>query len=249
MSGHRFKYLAVLSGAAAAVMVVAACSSGVSQADYDALKKQADDQKAQVSTLQQQVATLQGEVTKKTGEASAAIQTAAAKEAATKGVIMAAVPSTPAPPRATATPGPTPTPWPANPATARPIVFNVDTATASPSSLNVAATASCIRLGNFKRGLKILWRAQVFDATTGKEITAADVDTFNLILPDGTTKIKMKYGPHGTAPDRLYFWTTSWDVPMDYPVGPFKYRLDLATANGKQATYQEYLATAVNIVE
>ena len=38
-------------------------------------------------------------------------------------------------------------------------------------------------------------------------------------------------------PDSAWMWDTSWDIPPDYPVGSFDYRIAVAAKDGRTATF------------
>ncbi|MBI2165937.1 MAG: hypothetical protein HYU29_05990 [Chloroflexi bacterium] len=238
--------------------LAALTACGVSKGEYDSVKKQLGEEQQQVSAKAAEVANLQQRLTTAEQQGTAAQQQIAAKDQDVKNlqqqvsqlqqqtvpgksVIMAIVTPTPRP---TATPGPSPTPGPtATPkpipaARVVPIAFYADTATASVSKYNIAATASCTRTSLFKRGLKLLWRAEIVDTSSGKVLQTAAVKTFVVKLPSGEV-IAMKFGAHGSGENIRAFWTTSWDIPLDYPLGILDYTMEVVTVDGKTGTFRE----------
>lgn len=67
---------------------------------------------------------------------------------------------------------------------------------------------------------------------------AGDVDKALVKLPNGDTR-NFAFGRHGPTADSPWFWTTSWDVPMDYPMGVVDYTIEVATKGGKTATFEQ----------
>ena len=44
-------------------------------------------------------------------------------------------------------------------------------------------------------------------------------------------------GPPGSDPTTApWMWTTVWQIPTDYPLGPVLYSVDVATPDGRAAT-------------
>ncbi len=91
----------------------------------------------------------------------------------------------------------------------------------------------CAQTSQWHRGELITWRARVFDPETGNNLPAnpsellanpPDADTLaemasaltvTVYLSDGQS-FPMHFGLHADAD---YFWTTSWEIPADYPTG------------------------------
>ena len=213
--------LAVMIGLLGIVLALGACSSGPSQADYDALKKQLTDQQTQDASLQQQ------------------LQTEKAKSA-NQVVILGAVPNAPPPAQAPSAP---PAPPPIPDSVKAPVAFSfyVDTVTSAPgeSQFHVDPTIACAQTNIFKRGMRITWRFTVTDDTAGKRITSDDVDSAVVRLATGQ-EIKGSFEPAGppNVPDS-WFWHAAWDVPMDYPLGTVNYTIEVKTKSGKTATFTQ----------
>ncbi len=213
--------LAALVGLLGIALALGACSSGVSQADFDAAKKQLADQQTQNASLQQQ---LQAEKNKSANQV----------------VILGAVPNAPAP---STPPAPPPPPPPVPDAVKAPVAFSfyVDTVTSSPgeSQFHVDPTQACVQTSIFKRGMRIVWRFTVTDNSTGKRVTSDDVDQAVVRLATGQ-EIKASFEPAGppNVPD-AWFWHAAWDVPMDYPLGTVDYTINAQTKSGKTATFKQ----------
>ncbi len=155
------------------------------------------------------------------------------------------------------TPRPTPTPLPPGyvPPTAPPppvpsdsflkplaLYIHADTITsaANESKYNVDATGipnpSCVQTSVFKRGMHLVWRYEIVDTSTGKRLTDKEVASAAVKLPTGD-EIKGRFGRHGSTADAPWFWTSSWDVPLDYPLGVLDWSLNVTSKDGKAGTF------------
>lgn len=121
-----------------------------------------------------------------------------------------------------------------------PFFFYVETLTsANPSRYGVLATVPCIQSGVFKRGMRLVFRYEILDVTTGKRVTDKD---------GAVTKVRLQHGEEVTARwairgsvnallDSAWMWDASWDIPPDYPVGSFDYTITVAMKDGRTATF------------
>ncbi len=213
--------LAAWAGLLGAALALGACSSGPSQADYDAVKKQLADAQTQNASLQTQ---LQAEKNKSANQV----------------VILGAVPNAPPPANPPSAPPPAP---PVPDAVKAPVAFSfyVDTVTSAPgeSQFHVDPTVACAQTNIFKRGMRITWRFMATDDSTGKRITSDDVDSAVVRLATGQ-EIKASFEPAGppNVPDS-WFWHAAWDIPMDYPLGTLNYTIEIKTKSGQTATFKQ----------
>ena len=121
-----------------------------------------------------------------------------------------------------------------------PFFFYVETLTSvNTTKYGVAATVPCIQSGVFKRGMRLVFRYEILDVSTGKRITDKD---------GATTKVRLQHGEELTArwairgaaaalPDSAWMWDTSWDIPPDYPVGSLDYTITVSTKDGRTGTF------------
>ncbi len=118
--------------------------------------------------------------------------------------------------------------------------FYVETLTSTgPSRYGFIPTVPCIQSGVFKRGMRLVVRFEILDTSTGKRVTDKDGATIKLLLPHGE-EIPGRWTIRGSAAamaDSAWMWDTSWDIPPDYPVGSFDYRIAVATKDGRKATF------------
>lgn len=228
-----------------------------------ALQQQLSDKLREVAAQQQKIASGEGDVkasqeklaTKEKEAAELQKQLEAAKAVpglpAGASILLAAKP-VPAP-----TPRPTPTPPPAGyvppPAPVPPASFSeplalyirADTVTsaANESKYNVDATGipnwACVQTSAFKRGMHLVWRYEVVDTATGKRLTDKEMATAAVRLPTGE-EIKGRFGRHGSTDDAPWFWTSAWDIPLDYPLGILDWSVQVAAKDGKQGSFKPW---------
>ena len=121
-----------------------------------------------------------------------------------------------------------------------PFFFYVETLTSlNPSRYGVLSTVPCVQSGVFKRGMRLVFRYEILDTSTGKRITDKD---------GATTKVRLQHGEELTArwairgsaaalPDSAWMWDVAWDIPPDYPVGSLDYTITVSTKDGRTGTF------------
>lgn len=231
--------------------VKAAASQQATAKDSEiaSLKQQADSAKATASqqvdsakaTAGQQVSTLQQQLAAK--EKEAADLQKKVSDAALKTTLIyaqkAPIP-TPPPPPAPLPPGVTPAP-PSRPDAALlnevvPFAFYVETlATSSVSQYGFASYPACVPNSQFKRGVKIVWRFEVFDTSTGKRVTDQDKASVKVNLPHGEDITSRFSRRGGTGP---WMWSAGWDIPPDYPLGAFDYTITVVATDGRKGVFK-----------
>jgi len=121
-----------------------------------------------------------------------------------------------------------------------PFFFYVETLTSTgPSKYGLTPTVPCTQSGVFKRGMRLVVRFEILDTSTGKRVTDKDGATIKLVLPHGE-EIPGRWtirGGGAALPDSAWMWDTSWDIPLDYPLGSFDYRITIATKDGRKMTF------------
>jgi hypothetical protein len=130
-----------------------------------------------------------------------------------------------------------------------PFFFYVETLTSTgPSRYGFTPTVPCIQSGVFKRGMRIVVRFEILDTKSGRRVTNKDEATIKLVLPHGE-EIPARWAIRGGAnamPDSAWMWDTSWDIPLDYPLGSFDYRIDIATKDGRKTTFSPLIQKATS---
>lgn len=119
-----------------------------------------------------------------------------------------------------------------------PVAVSVDSVTSSPGAGLVDATAACVQQSVFKRGMHIVFRMSAQDTVTGKALGEAEISDAILQLPSGD-ELAFKYAKHGKEADSPFFWSTAWDVPMDFPLGAVDYKVVVTTVAGDTATWTQ----------
>lgn len=146
---------------------------------------------------------------------------------------------------------PSPPPSPAAPPPARttpasyyepvgPFFFYVETLTSTgPSKYGFTATIPCIQSGVFKRGMRLVFRFEVLDISTGKRITDKDGATVKVRLPHGEEVIARWTirGSVNALPDSAWMWDAFWDIPLDYPIGSLDYSIVVSAKDGRTASF------------
>lgn len=121
-----------------------------------------------------------------------------------------------------------------------PFFFYVETLTSTgPSRYGLTPTQPCIQSGVFKRGMRIVFRFEVLDTSTGKRVTDRDGATLKVVMPHGE-EVTARWAIRGSIaamPDSAWMWDSSWDIPPDYPLGSFDYRIIVTTKDGRTTTF------------
>jgi hypothetical protein len=108
----------------------------------------------------------------------------------------------------------------------------------APSPAGLVASPSCVLNGVYKRGMKLIWRFEVYDQETGLRVTDRDGAEVDMLLPDGSVipaEFLWRGGPNA-PPDAPWTWVAAWDVPLDYPLGPVDYAVIVRTTDGRTGT-------------
>lgn len=94
----------------------------------------------------------------------------------------------------------------------------------------------CVLQSRFARNSEIVWRARVMDAVTGEQLDDTALESVQVKLADGQV-LDMRYGdhPHDNPTDR--FWTTSFDIPADYPTGTLGYEVMATSMAGPTGSF------------
>jgi hypothetical protein len=101
------------------------------------------------------------------------------------------------------------------------------------------AGAVCVNLSQFPRNSEIVWRARVIDPVSGEELGDDALDSVEVNLGDGQT-FEMRYGPHPRDNPTDFFWTTSWDIPANYPTGTVDWEVVASTSDGRTGTFTPF---------
>jgi hypothetical protein len=94
----------------------------------------------------------------------------------------------------------------------------------------------CTQWTNWKRGEQVVFRIWGSVADTGAILNTENVKYAYVSVP-GQPNLKLNWGPHGAQTNRVWFWTTAWIVPADYPLGSLKARIVFKTEENKFGRY------------
>lgn len=121
-----------------------------------------------------------------------------------------------------------------------PFFFYVETLTSTgPSRYGLLPTVPCVQSGVFKRGMRLVFRFEILDTSTGKRVTDKDGATAKVRLPHGE-ELTARWAIRGSAaalPDSAWMWDVAWDIPPDYPVGSLDYTIVVSAKDGRAATF------------
>jgi len=218
---------------AIALALVTACT-GVSQADYDAVKQQLAAKQQEVASLQQ----LRQQLAAKEQEIADLKKSTGKLEGVTPLVYTKVGPTLT--PRPAPTPRPpgfvAPTPVPPDAATVNavfPFTFYVETLTGHQVSEKVLYPP-CVLNAQFRRGTHLVWRFEVFDTSTAKRLTSLDAPSVKLVLAHGEELTARFARKAGIGP---WTWVAAWDVPADYPLGALGYQIVVKAKDGRTGTF------------
>lgn len=96
----------------------------------------------------------------------------------------------------------------------------------------------CTQTNYFKRGEQVVFRIWGTEAKTGEALTTANVKYAYVKVP-GVANLKLNWGPHGAASNRVWFWTAAWDVPTDYALGTVAFRAVFKTESNKFGIFKQ----------
>jgi hypothetical protein len=121
-----------------------------------------------------------------------------------------------------------------------PVFFYVETLTSTgPSKYGLLPTIPCVQSGVFKRGMRLVFRFEVLDTSTGKRVTDKDGATVRVRLPHGE-EVAARWAIRGSVaalPDSAWMWDASWDIPPDYPVGSLDYSIQISLKDGRTGAF------------
>jgi hypothetical protein len=110
------------------------------------------------------------------------------------------------------------------------VLLYVDTVTSSrsvPKPTNV-----CSQTNFFPQGSRVVFRVWGVETKTG-DVLSTDNIKYAYVKITGQPNLKLAYGPHGTAPNQIWFWSAAWAIPADYPLGAVTYRVVVKTKSNK----------------
>lgn len=100
----------------------------------------------------------------------------------------------------------------------------------------------CVQNNLFPRNSEIVWRARVTDPVSGTQLSDDDLESVQVTLGDGQV-LDMHYGGHPNDNPADFFWTTSFDIPSDYPTGTLSYEIVATDASGRTGNFSQFQVT------
>lgn len=117
------------------------------------------------------------------------------------------------------------------------VFLYVDTVNGTrPAPGTPARPIGCTQTNTFKRGEQVVFRIWGSVADTG-DILNTEIVKYAYVKLPGAANMKLNWGAHGASTNRVWFWTTPWIVPADYPLGAITARIVFKTEANKFGLY------------
>lgn len=107
-------------------------------------------------------------------------------------------------------------------------------ASAAPGTSGLVASPGCTVSSVFKRGMRVVFRFQIYDMTTGKVVTDREGADAKVSLAQGGD-VQAYFAARGggePGPDSPWTWAAVWNVPMDQPLGALAFSVKLTMSDG-----------------
>lgn len=108
------------------------------------------------------------------------------------------------------------------------------------------ALLSCVLNSKFKKNEQIVWRVKVVDPTTGQELDEKFIEKMQVKLADGKV-FDMKFGLRPKDKPIDGFWTTSFTIPEDFPVGTLNYTIEATAKDGRSSQYVKFILPTAHL--
>jgi len=111
-------------------------------------------------------------------------------------------------------------------------------ASAAPSTTGLLAIPGCVVDSVFKRGMRVIFRYELYDMASGKRVTDRDGATTKVQLAANQT-VDGYFAPRGTPPpppDAPWTWAGVWNIPTDFPLGNVVPSVLVTAKDGKSTT-------------
>jgi hypothetical protein len=102
---------------------------------------------------------------------------------------------------------------------------------------------SCTQTNVYTRGEQQVFRVWGTVAGTGDILSTENVKYAYVSIP-GTPNIKLNWGSHGSATNKVWFWAAAWNLPADYPLGDVTAKIVFKTEDDTFGQY-DYKFTVV----
>ena len=137
-------------------------------------------------------------------------------------------------PPAVLTPGPSTT---AGAIASADVSLYVDTVNGTRPAGAAPRPIGCTQTNVFKRGEQLVVRAWGADLSTGDILSTENISSATASVT-GQPDLTLNWGAHGGA-SKVYYWTSAWNIPTDYPLGQVDIHVVYKTDSGKTGT-QDY---------
>ena len=94
----------------------------------------------------------------------------------------------------------------------------------------------CSQSNTWKRGEQVVFRAWGSEAETGAILSSENVKYAYVKIP-GQPNLKLNWGSHGAATNKVWFWANAWIIPADYPLGALTARIVFKTESNTFGFY------------
>jgi len=101
----------------------------------------------------------------------------------------------------------------------------------------------CTQTNVYKRGEQFVLRAWGTDLSTGDLLTSDNVKEAHFSVP-GQPDVTLNWGLHGSADNRVFFWTNALQIPADYALGQTTVHVVFTLESGKAGTF-DYSITII----
>lgn len=119
------------------------------------------------------------------------------------------------------------------------IVLYGDTVNGSHPPNATPRPVGCTQTNVFKQGEQVVPRAFGYQLSDGTVLSMDNVATATVTIPGVADPINMNWGAHGPSgppAQKVWYWTTFWNIPVDYPLGDINVRMSFTTLDGKSGT-------------
>lgn len=106
---------------------------------------------------------------------------------------------------------------------------------AGPSKFGLLHALGCVQENVFKRGMKVVFRIELYDTATDRRVIPDGQTTVKVRLPSGE-ELPLNFGRRGGpqgAPDAPWQWVAAWHVPTDFPLGSVDYAVQVTDRGGR----------------
>ena len=127
-----------------------------------------------------------------------------------------------------------------------PVFLYVDTVNGTRPVGAKPRPTGCTQTNYFARGEQVVFRVWGSEAATGDILSTENVKYAYAKVP-GLPNLKLNWGGHGTAPNRVWFWSNAFIVPKDYPLGSVMTQIVIKTENNTFGRYDYELQIVPNL--